>query len=206
MRLTNSDLEENVNMSATGSGQFNLLVDSTDISTGAVDAFALTFGGSATSGDVTISNQNNFTAGDARALFIDTTGSPTVRMLVQDSVFSNSSAQSAAEILGGNTSVSNVTVQGNTFTNTGAGDEFTATSSDNAQYNLNLGGTGADKNTATGAGDFVLTENGASAFGVLDKTNTYNNTRNNGNVTPNPNAAIGDLGTDPSAVPLPNFP
>src|SRR5207344_2467062 len=144
------------------------------------------FGGSATSGDVTIQNGNNVTAANANALFIDTAGAPTVRLLVQNSTFvNNSAAEAAGQIFGRNTSTSQVTVQGNTFqNNNGAGTGLAIQSQNTANMRLLLGGAGSEKNTGIGATPFILTEDVGSDFDVFDQPGTFANTRNNGNVTP----------------------
>jgi hypothetical protein len=208
MRLTNSTLQENVSLSGTGAGNYQLLVDNTDITTaGAIRAFALTFGGAATSADVTIRNQNNFTAANANALFIDNTGATNpMKLNIQNSTFVNSSAANAAgQIFGDNTSDSEVTIQGNTFqNNNGAGEGLAIQSRNSAKMNLLLGGAGSQKNTGIGVKPFHLTEDVGSTFKVFEAADTFAGSRNNGAVTPTP--AIGDfdnLGTPP---PLPTVP
>jgi len=204
LKLTDSVFTDgNVVLNASGPGHFGLLVDNTDITTADLDsAFALSFNGTAASGDVTIRNNNNFTAGDARAIFIDTSGAATVRLLVEDSNFINNSASPTGEFLGRGTSTSESTIQGNIFTNNGAGEDFVMTSSDTAHIILNLGGTAtADKNTAGGSGNFVLTEGAGSDFDVFEKDDTFLNTRNNGTVVPVPNAAAFDNAVTPPTLP-----
>ena len=76
LSLLNGDLERNVVVADTGSGQFNLDVEDTNINiaTGTGDiAFALAFSGSAVSGDVTFSG-NNFTADTGNAMEINSSG------------------------------------------------------------------------------------------------------------------------------------
>lgn len=192
--------------SDTGTGRLALLIDHTSVTTGGVDSFALTFGGTTSNSDVIIQNNSNFTAGDARALFVSTTVGANNKLLVQDSHFTNNSGTTATAVLNGSgTSTSFTTVQGNTFTNNGAGDNYAMTSSDTATIDLNLGGTGADMNTATGGNvQYLLTETVGSTFQVFDTTNTFNNTRNNGTVNPQPNAgAFTNLGTAPALPTVP---
>src|SRR5262249_11587125 len=150
------------------------------------------FSGSTTSGDVIIQDNSSFTAANAHALNVDQSVG-TVRILVQDSQFTNNGATTTATYLAHGTAGAQTTIQGNTFLNNGAGNNFAMTSQDTSIVNLNLGGTvAADKNTATGGtGNFVLTET-AGTFSVFDKTNLFNNTRNNGTVVPVPNAAAFD--------------
>jgi hypothetical protein len=206
LRLINSDLEENVAMSITGSGTFGLLVDNNDIDvTGTTTAFALAFSGAAQEGNVTIRNGNDFDADDASALSISTSGgtAKTVTMLVADSLFTNSSADAAAEFDASGNALLNATIQGNTFDNAGAGDDFVmATNDAQSRIRLNLGGdVPADFNTAAGAGVFELFEN-AGDFDIFERDDTFGGLRNNGTVD-------GNGGTyDDSAVapPLPPVP
>jgi hypothetical protein len=190
MRLTNSDLEENVVMTSTGSGHFGLLVDSTDITTGNVNAFALSLTGAASS-DITIRNGNNFIAGDANALNINAAGSSAVtsRLLVEDSNFTNASAtlQTADIRSQGGTSM-DATIQGNSFVNSAAGGSFDMRSNGGtAHILLNLGGTGPDQNSANGgSGTFTLRELGGSDFDVFEQAATFAGTRNSGTVVPLP--------------------
>lgn len=211
LRITDGDLESNVVIALTGSGHFGLLVDNTDInSTGTTDAFSLSQSGSAQDADVTFRNGNNFVAVDANALLIDSAGASgkTFTMLIADSSFANNSATNAsADITARQTSLMNATVQGNTFTNSsGAGDNFNITSNGAAAFmRLNLGGTGADRNTAAGGtGTYQLHELAASDFDVFEKTDTFNDLRNTGTVVTDPNdAAFDDLLVAP---PLPVVP
>ncbi len=211
LRLTNGDLANNVAIALTGSGHFGLLVDNTDITTSGTDvAFALTQSGSAQNADVTFRNGNNFTTGDANALFIDSAGASgkTFNLLVEDSTFTNNSAGSAsADITARQTSLMNATIQGNTFTNANAaGLNYNMTSNGAAAFmRLNLGGDGTDRNTAAaGLGEYHLHELAGSDFDVFLKDDTFNDLRNTGHVVPDPNAAaFDDL---PTAPPLPAVP
>jgi hypothetical protein len=211
LKITDGNLANNVAMAITGSGAFGLLVDNTDITvSGTDDAFSLTFSGSAQNGDVTFRNGNSFTAGDANALFIDAFGATgkTIDLLVEDSAFLNNSATSpTADITSRDTSLMNATVQGNTFTNSnGAGVNFNITSSGASAFmRLNLGGDGADRNTAAGGtGEFRLHELLGSDFDVFMRDDTFNDLRNTGTVVTDPNdAAFDDL---PVAPPLPTVP
>src|SRR5262249_2899405 len=75
IQLRGSDLEKNVAMNITGSGAFNMVTDSTDITTTGTDvAFALSFGTAAQTGNATFSGGNNFTAANASALSVTTSG------------------------------------------------------------------------------------------------------------------------------------
>jgi hypothetical protein len=205
LKFTASDVTGPVLMTNSAAGKFGLLIDSTDINRPAGgDTLAIVFNGAATSGDVTIRNQNNITAGNGRALFIDTAGNPTVRLLVEDSTFINNSAFNAAVINGRNTSTSQVTVQGNTFRNDGAGEDFSMDSQDTANVRLLLGGTGADQNTAAGSGQYILTEAVGSDFDIFDQPGTFANTRNVGTVVGLP--APGNFDNLGAPPPLPTVP
>jgi hypothetical protein len=188
-----------VAVALTGSGHFGLLVDNNDITAqGTNDAFSLTQSGSAQNADVTIRNGNNFTAGDANALFIDSAGGSgkTFNLLVEDSTFSNNSATSpTADITARQTSLMNNTIQGNTFTNSNAGGVNVNITSNGAAaiMNLNLGGTGADRNTAAGGtGTYDLHELAGSDFNVFERDDTFNDLRNTGTVVTDPNDAAFD--------------
>jgi hypothetical protein len=208
LRLNDSNLDENVNMSITGGGAFGLLVDNNDITTTGTDiAFALTFSGSAQNGDVTIRNGNVFMASDASALSITTSGATfkTIDLLVADSAFSNNSLSTTANFQSSGNTLMNATIQGNAFDDANAGGSDFTMASNGAQgrIRLNLGGdAAADFNTAAGVGQYELFENGGSDFDVFEMTDTFANLRNNGTVD-------GNGGTyDNSAVapPLPIVP
>jgi hypothetical protein len=172
-------------------------VDSTDVDSSATAqvAFSLAFSGSASSGDVTIRNNSNFTASSARALLVNTGGAASVRSNIQDSHFTNNSATVTASLLDGGSSISETTVQGNTFTNNGTGDNFETISSGTAAVRMNLGGdVVADFNQANGGNTaYRLNQTGSSTFSITQRTATVNGTRNVGTVTTA--GTIGDLGT-----------
>jgi hypothetical protein len=211
-KLTNGTLMNNVAIDIIGAGAFGLLVDNTDITTTALndDAFALTFSGAATSGDVTIRNTSTFMAVDANALFIDSFGGTgkTIDMNIQDSTFSNNTATSAtADIRARDTTLMNATIQGNTFTNSaGGGVNFDMSSSGASAFvRLNLGGAGVDQNNATGGvEEFRLHELLGSDFDVFEAADTFAGLRNADPVIPDPNAAAFDNLAAPP--PLPTVP
>jgi hypothetical protein len=211
LRLNNSDIEEKVVMSNTGSGAFGLLVDNNDITTTGTDvAFALSFSGTtAQTGNVTFRNGNNFVADDASALSITTSGATfkTVNLLVSGGTFMNNSVSPTANITSGGNTQMNATIQTNTFTDLNAGgSDYTMTASGaTGRITLNLGGdTAADFNTAAGVGTFNLINNTGGTFTLFEKTATLGNTRNTGTVNPVPNAAaFGDTATPP---PIPTVP
>jgi hypothetical protein len=143
-------------------------------------------------------------------LFIDSFGAAgkTVDLLVENSLFSNNSAASpTASIISRQTSLTNATIQGNTFTNSdGAGVNFDMVSSGASAFaRLNLGGDGADRNTASaGTGEFRLHELLGSDFDLFEQADTVNDLRNTGTVVTDPNDAAFD--DDPVAPPLPTVP
>jgi hypothetical protein len=208
LRLLDSTLTDNVVMSNTGTGAFGLLVDSTDITTTGTDvAFALSFSGSAQTGNVTIRNGNNFVAGDASALSIASSGAgaKTVNLLVSDSAFSNNSLSTTANFQSSGSTTLNATIQGNTFDDANAGgSDFTmASNGAAARIRLELGGaTAADFNTAAGVGTFELFENGGSDFDIFERDDTFAGLRNNGTVDGN-GGAYDNLAAPP---PLPTVP
>lgn len=209
LRLTDSDLEENVDMSITGSGAFNMLVANNDINTAGTDiAFALSFSGSAANGDLTFNGANNFVATNASALSITTAGATfkTIDLLVEDSVFSNSSADPGVEFLSAGNTLMNATIRSNVFDNAGAGTDFAIDANGaQARIRMNLGGdVAADFNTAAGSGDYQVTVAGGATFDVFDRDDTFNDLRNNGDVVPNPNA--GAFNNTAVAPPLPVVP
>lgn len=208
LKMTNNDLEEKVDISITGSGAFGLLVDSNAINTTGTDiAFALSFSGTAQNGDVTFRNSNNFTAVDASALSVSTSGATfkTVDLLVQDSQFSNNSADAAADFLSAGSTQLNATIQGNVFNDVNAGGSDFVMEANGAQAHIlmNLGGeVAADFNTAGGQGQYELFQNGGSDFKVFERTNTFANSRNNGTVDQNG----GTYTNSATAPPLPTVP
>ena len=212
LRLLDSDLERNVVMAANGSGHFGLLVDSTDIdtSTSGDVAFTLTTGGTLNSADVTMRNGNNFIAGDASALSITAASAAanTERFLITGSNFTNNSlGSSTANIVSQGATAMDITVQSNQFTNNNAGGSpfDMATNGAASSILLNLGGTGAQKNSANGgAGAFTLHEF-AGDFNIFEKNATVvTDTKNNGAVNTDPNdAAFDDSATAPTIPTVP---
>jgi hypothetical protein len=217
LRLTNSDLEENVTMSVTGAGAFLLLVEDTAINvTGATDAFALEFSDEAVNGDVTIRNNdgvNIFTADTGRALFIDsagTTASKNIDLLLEDSTFrTNNGLVAAAEVLSGGDATFFTTIQGNTFDAAGGNDLDVRADGATARMRLNLGGdpvtSPTDMNNAVGTGTFVVRELNGADFDIFELDDTVvTDIRNNAAVNADPAAGVfQDL---PAPPPLPTLP
>ncbi len=212
LRLTDGNMNNNVAIALTGAGHFGLLVDNTTVNaTGSNDvAFALSQSGSAKNADLTFRNNDTFSTDNAQALLIDSSGAntKTVNLLVENGTFSNNSAGSAtADLTSQQATTMNATIRGNTFTNSnGGGKNYNMTSNGAAAFiNLDLGGTGSDKNTAAGGlAEYNIHELGGSTFKLFDKTNTLNNTRNTGTVVTDPNdAAFDDLATPPTTPTVP---
>jgi hypothetical protein len=194
----------------TGSGAFGLLVDGNDITTAGTDvAFALSFSGAAQTGNVTIRNDNNFTAVNASALAITTSGATakTINLLVDGGDFVNTSVSPAANFVSGGNTQLNATIQGNTFTDNGGNDFRMTASGAQGKILLNLGGdTAADFNTASVSGTFNLDNSTGGTFNVFEKTATFppNNARNTGTVVPTPAAAnFGDSAVAPTIPTVP---
>jgi hypothetical protein len=199
-----------VDVTVSGDGDFNMLVESTDINvTAGVDAFELSFTGGGDN-DITFRNDNQFVADDGAGLNIDSTGGTAKRvdLLVEDSSFTNTSAveQAGSFEMNGNI-LFNATIQGNTFddSTSGGGDFFMFAEGAQSRIRLNLGGDDPDDfNTAAGTGDFVIEEDVGADFDVFERDDTFAGLRNNGTVVPLPNAAAFD--DSPVAPPLPVVP
>ena len=123
LRLNGSTLAERVDMDITGSGQFALLVDDTDVTTGGTDvAFDLSFSGNPADGDVTIRNTSTFTANNAQAFLLSVSGAgKSVEINVDNNTFNRTVAAAAAnrtvEMLASGGATLNANVTNNTFTN-----------------------------------------------------------------------------------------
>jgi hypothetical protein len=211
LRLLDGDLEENVAMAATGNATVFLLVEDTDITVaGAPDAFSLEFSGGARNGEITFRDNNNFSAVDGRALFIDSTGgdAKTIDLLVEDSdFFSMNNAIAAVDIRSRDNTTLNATIEGNNFDAPAAANDFDMrTDSATGRIRLKLGGADvADMNTADGGvGTFVVREiTGDFDIFEVNETVTLDN-RNQGAVNTDPNdAAFDNL---PAPPPRPDLP
>jgi hypothetical protein len=213
LKLTNSDIDNaDVLMDVTGAGQFGLLVDSSDVTNDAVGrAFDLQFHGGATDGDVTIRNGSNFTATDGEALFVDSFDNTAkdIKLLVEDSTFTDiTGTEISADIRNRDTSLMQVTIQGNIFSSASAPRDMVVQSSGTAasQVRLNLGGdpaVPADFNTAAGQGTLFVSQSGTSIFGIFERDDTLNDLRNNNPVDTN-GGTFGDLATPPLLPTVPS--
>jgi hypothetical protein len=168
LRLNSSTLAERVDMDITGSGQFALLVDNTDVTTGGTDvAFDLTFSGNPADGDVTIQNTSTFTANNAQAFLFTVDGvGKSVEINVDNNTFNRNVAGAAGdrtvEMFATGGATLNANVVNNSFNNFGAGEGLLIDSNIAATVvNLNLinnGPVGADLRLRETAGDFNVVD------------------------------------------------
>jgi hypothetical protein len=164
LRMNDSTLAERVDMDLTGSGQFALVVDNTDVTTGGTDiAFDLSFSGNPADGDVTIRNTSTFTSNDAEAFLFSVNGAgKSVEIDVNNATFnrnvSAAAGDRAVQMLASGGAVMNANVTTNSFNNFGAGEELLIDSSGPATVvNLNIinnGPAGASLRLRETAGDF----------------------------------------------------
>ena len=176
LRLLNSDLAENVVMTSTGSGHFGLLVDSTDITTGNVDAFALNITGPASS-DITLRNGNTFIAGNAHAMIVNSTGAGHVGLLVDDTDMTSGNADTLSLNLTG-AAGSDITIRnGNNITALDGHALFiNANASTSANSKLLINGSFFTNTSAT-LETADITSQGATSMDATVQSNTF---RNNG--------------------------
>jgi hypothetical protein len=208
----NNDLERNVVVDVTGGGQFNMLVENTNIgiANGTANiAFDLQFHDGATDGDVTMRN-NTFTADTGRALFVDSFGNTAkdIKFLLENSSMLTVGADPAADIQSRGNTLFQATIQGNSFDAVAAANDMQVLSNGTAtaRMRLSLGGDDpADFNSALGAGSMLVSENGTSVFSIFERDATITaDTRNADPVDTFPNdAAFQNLATPPA---LPEFP
>ena len=183
IQLRNSNLTDNVNMNVTGTGGFNMVTDSTAITTTGNDvAFQLSFSGGAT-GNATFSGTNVFQAANAQALNVLTSGAAnkTLNLNVQDGTFKNASATlAAANFSNTGTSTLNATIQSNIFDDSLAGGDFAMTATGaQSRIKLNLGGDDpTDFNQATGQGNYGLVQSSGATFQVFENAATLAGSRN----------------------------
>ena len=204
LRLTDSVLANDLTIGVSGSGAFGLLLDANAITTMAAadDAFSLDFNSSQTA-DVTIRNNNTFTAANANAFEFTASGTNVdVDFRMDDNTFSNNSgASETANFLVNGGATVDATVVNNTFSNSGA-DEFAMTSDGSStRIDLNL-----DNNTA-GVYELTTANQGVPTvdfnFGVVDRDNADANNAGNVNFNPaiNQFEDIMDTDVDQPSVP-----
>ncbi len=184
---------QGIELAATGAGTMTLNLTNNTLSgaTGA-DSILLNVNDAATQVNLTIAdnNVNNGAGFSALALNATGAGAKTVTMLMDGNNFVNDSAAATVAINDTGAVTLNSTVTDNTFTNNGAGLQFTMETNDAAAViALNLNGNNAN----AGAGSFDLT-NTNGTFGVYDEATV--SARNN-NCTVNETGTIDDLGPAP---------
>ena len=194
---------------ATGSGEFDVVLDTSTIDTMAdVTGVTLNGGANANRIDVTFDTLNVATE-DAKALelFFDLNagGADQVRLLAEGSSFTNNTTADAlptAEFdVQGETSF-NATVLSSTFTNSGsAGTNNRQFRIDgdgaNVAVRLDLNGSPPNGLPNNSNGNFALNQiNGT--FGLVDRDDTLNDLNNAGNVD-----ETGTIADDPGGLPLP---
>ncbi len=196
--VTNSNFDHTVAINADGSGDVSLTFNDTTVDTAGADvAFALALGNSVTNADVQI-RRTNLTADNATAFDFDSNsvGVKNVAFEISNSIVSSSSASATAEIDASGSTVMNAIVITNTFTNTGAGDNFDL-AANNAATVLNLNMTGNATNGGTDS--VVLRELNVADFNIVDAANFETNNGGVGNFTyDSAGNVIGDFDDIPS--------
>lgn len=205
MRLLDSTINGKVVMNHASTSTFELLVDNNRITTTGNDvAFAISFTGAAQDGDVTIRNNNTFTAANAAALSVTASGAnASVEFASDASTFNNNSGTAnAATFLVNSGAILNANITNNTYSNPGAAAAFAMTA-DGAATHINLDLTG---NTSNDSYELTTQNQGVPGtdfnFSVVDRNNTATN--NTGAVHFNP--VIGDFQDIPGPVEQPIVP
>ena len=196
LRISNSTINDSVEIENSSVDNFDLLVENTSIdATGTTDiAFQLNFTGVAQDADVLLQNNPQVAAGDNSAFALNgNLGSLELDFMVDNTSFSNNSGTSATAVydVGSGANV-NANVIGNTFANADAGGEFEFTNLDTASTtNLHLQGN------ANVAGTYELTtpNAGAAPFDFnVQALGTVGTRQASGTVNLNPGAAsFGDV-------------
>ena len=165
---TNSDFDNNVLINADGAGDVNLTFNDTLVdTTGTEVAFGLVLDPNVTDANVQI-RRSEFTADDASAFDFDmnSAGVKNVTFELSDSMAVNNSASASAEIDASDPTILGATINDNTFTNTGAGDNLDlAANSGTTIINLSM-----DSNITNGGTDsVVLRELNGADFNIVDR-------------------------------------
>ena len=113
-----------IDANATNGGAFDFFANDLSIATGNDDvALDITVGGSVPNADISLSGADTaFSTGDAAALAI--ASSSDVRFLMEDATLTNNSATQTATVSPTASAVLNATIESNTLTNNGVGDNF----------------------------------------------------------------------------------
>lgn len=159
LELDNSNLDEQVAITATGTGAFDLFATNTTIDDldNEVAFFLNMDGGAMNDVDISLSNVDIAT-GDAIAFDLDAINGTNLNIAFElsgGSSITNNSASSAFDGLVGSSTNLDATILGNTFTNNGGGGPFVLeTNNASAQVQMEITG-----NTFAGGG-LTLTDNG----------------------------------------------
>jgi hypothetical protein len=151
IRINSSTIADSVDMDSTGSGDFKVLLDNADITTGGTDvALSFTFTGTA-DGDVTIRNDSDIEADNARALEMAVNGAGTaVAVLIESSEFMSTNAE---DLFLDNTvgAQTDATIRNNMFMDSAAANDVVIRSTGSAgagtRIDLNLVGNGDGAST-----------------------------------------------------------
>jgi hypothetical protein len=201
-RLTNSTINASTTMNINSSGNFDMLLENSSLTTtGATTTVSLLFGANAQDGDVIIRNNTTFDANDGAALLVTANGTNAeIDFLLDGNDMSNSNAQETVDIAISGGATFNANVVNNTLSNSGGDELFMESDGSNTRIDLNL-----DNNNAGGVGMYhLLTSNngGGFNFGVEDRDNADAN--NVGTINFDP--LITDFEDITGPVPMPVLP
>jgi len=166
--VTNSDFDNIVDINANGTGDVNHTFNDTVVdTTGADVAYTLSLDTNVTNAVVQV-RRSNFTADTATAFNFDSTsaGVKNVTFELSNSMTTNLSAGASAEIDAFGATVLGATINENTFTNAGAGNNFYLAANDGTTVvNLSM-----DLNTTVGGtASVVLRELNAADFNIVNR-------------------------------------
>jgi hypothetical protein len=207
-RIANTDettlISESVDIDGSGSGPFKVLLDNANITTGGADvALSVTFANTA-DGDLTIRNDSDIVAANARAFDMAVNGAGTeVAVLVEASTFTSATAEDFA-LVNNTGAQTEATIRNNTFTDSAGDDAVISSLGSNGagtRLDLNLVGNGAAASTIRLVTNEIV--NPPFNFGVVDRDNVNDNNPATVILAPAP-ANFEDI--DASDVELPNGP
>ncbi|MGD9636248.1 MAG: beta strand repeat-containing protein, partial [Pirellulales bacterium] len=167
-RFTNSTISGTTTMNINGSGDFDMLVENSSITTsGAANGIVLAFGANSEDADVIIRNNSTFNAANGQALVVTANGTnATIDFLLSGNSMSDSGALATADIRVSGGAAFNANIVNNTITNSGGDELFMLSDGTSTRIDLDL-----DNNNAGAAGVYHLqtTNTGAGFnFGVVD--------------------------------------
>ena len=196
--VTNSDLNNVYDLNADGAGIVDVTFNDTTVdSTGTDVAFTLALGNSVSTADIQVL-RSQFTADDAVAFDFDSNSAAVKNVTFQlsNSTTNNNSASPSAEVDAFGPTVMNATITTNTFTNTGAGDNFDI-ATNNATSVINMIFT--SNSTVGGTDSVVLRELNGSDFNIVDAVNVETNNGGVGNfIYDSPGNVNGDFDDIPA--------